>query len=60
MVLKWQAIDFEKGILQVRRVLSRIPTKMGRATGDRYMEVETKTERSRRSIILAGFALDAF
>jgi integrase len=32
---------------------------MGKATGARYVEAETKTERSRRSIILAGFALDA-
>ncbi|MDQ6662712.1 MAG: site-specific integrase [Chloroflexota bacterium] len=29
------------------------------STTDRYVEAETKTERSRRSILLANFALDA-
>ncbi len=52
-------IDFAQGVLHVRRVLSRTPTKMGRETGDRYGEAETKTERSRRSIVIAGFALEA-
>ncbi len=57
--LKWQDIDFAQGVLHVRRVLSRTPTKMGRETGDRYVEAETKTERSRRSIVVASFALEA-
>ncbi len=57
--LKWQDIDFTSGVLHVRRVLSRTPTKVGRATGDRYVEAETKTKKSRRSIVLADFALQA-
>jgi integrase len=56
--LKWQDIDFTQGTLQVRRVLSRTPTKIGRQTGDRYVEAETKTEKSRRKIMLADFALE--
>ena len=54
MGLKWQDIDFEKGKLQVRRVLSRIPSKM---PGKGYEEAEPKTQKSRRAIIIASFAL---
>lgn len=54
--LKWQDIDFEKGSLQVRRVLSRIPTKL---PGKGYTEAEPKTQKSRRTIIIASFALQA-
>src|SRR6266567_569746 len=52
--LKWQDIDFAKGALQVRRVLSRIPSIM---PGKGYTEAEPKTQRSRRTIIIAPFAL---
>jgi integrase len=54
MGLKWQDIDLEKGTLQVRRVLSRIPSKM---PGKGYEEAEPKTQKSRRAIIIAAFAL---
>jgi integrase len=57
--LKWQDIDFATGTLQVRRVLSRVPTKMVKQIGESYVEAETKTEKSRRSIVLAEFALEA-
>lgn len=56
MGLKWQDIDFAQGVLQVRRILSRIPTKM---PGKGYVEAEPKTQKSRRSIVIAPFALDA-
>ncbi len=52
--LKWQDIDFAKGKLQVRRILSRIPSKM---PGKGYTEAEPKTQKSRRTIIIASFAL---
>jgi len=29
--LKWQDIDFEKGVLQVRRILTRFPKKLREA-----------------------------
>ncbi|GAC1635032.1 MAG: site-specific integrase [Ktedonobacteraceae bacterium] len=57
--LKWQDVDLANGVIHINHVLSRTPTKMGRETGDRYIEAETKTERSRRSILIAGFALEA-
>lgn len=58
LALKWQDIDFEAGTLQVRRILSRVPTK----TPNRqhvYVEAEPKTKRSRRSVVIASFALEA-
>jgi integrase len=51
--LKWQDIDFSKGLLQVRRALIRMPT------GGGYKESELKTEKSRRSIVLTVKALEA-
>jgi integrase len=51
--LKWQDIDFEKGVLQVRRALTRMPTGLG------YKETEPKTKMSRRSIVLISFAIEA-
>ena len=56
MGLKWQDIDFVKGTLQVRRILSRIPSKL---PGKGYEEAEPKTQKSRRTIIIASFALRA-
>ncbi len=55
--LKWQDIDFAMGTLQVRRILSRVPTQ----TPNRehvYVEAEPKTQKSRRSIVVAAFALE--
>ncbi len=56
MGLKWQDINFGTGVLQVRRILSRVPTKM---PGKGYIEAEPKTQKSRRSIVIAPFALEA-
>jgi integrase len=41
---------------QVRRILSRVTTKM---PGKGYVEAEPKTQKSRRSIVIAPFALEA-
>jgi integrase len=46
LALKWQDIDFELGAVHVRRAFTR-------AKGQRYLEAEPKTEKSRRSILLA-------
>ena len=54
--LKWQDIDLTRGKLQVRRVLTRIPSKM---PGKGYTEAEPKTQKSRRTIVIASFALKA-
>ncbi|HEY4385269.1 MAG TPA: site-specific integrase [Ktedonobacteraceae bacterium] len=51
--LKWQDIDFDKGVLSVRRALVRMPT------GGGYVEAETKTAKSRRSIVLTAVAMNA-
>jgi integrase len=59
LALKWQDINFVQGTLQVRRMLSRVPTKLAKETGQHYIEAEPKTERSRRSIVLAPLALEA-
>lgn len=56
MGLKWQDINFALGTLQVRRILTRVPSKM---PGKGYVEAEPKTQRSRRSIVIAPFALEA-
>ncbi len=56
--LKWQDINFVTGTLQVRRILTRVPTKMpGREHV--YVEAEPKTKKSCRSVIIAPFALEA-
>jgi integrase len=56
--LKWQDINFEAGVLQVRRVLSRVPTNMPEREHV-YVEAEPKTQKSRRSVMIAPFALEA-
>jgi integrase len=55
MGLKWQDINFEKGLLRVQRILSRVPSKL---PGRGYVEAEVKTAKSRRSIVVAPFALE--
>jgi integrase len=50
--LKWQDINFSNGTLQVRRILTR-------ARGNRYVEAEPKTEKSRRSIMLPSVTVEA-
>ena len=52
LALKWQDINFEQAMLQVRRIFTRAP-------GNRYIESEPKTEKSRRSIMLASFTVEA-
>ncbi len=59
LALKWQDINFTRGMLQVRRILSRVPTKLVEEIGQHYVEAEPKTERSRRSIMLAPLAVEA-
>ena len=54
--LKWQDINFSTGMLQVRRILVRIPSE---TSGKVFIEAEPKTEKSRRSITIASFALEA-
>lgn len=56
--LKWQDINFQEGILRVRRTLNRIPTVLGEGAGS-LVESEPKTMQSRRSIVLPAFALEA-
>jgi integrase len=56
--LKWQDINFAVGVLQVRRVLSRVPTNMPEREHV-YVEAEPKTQKSRRSVMIAPFALEA-
>ncbi len=46
LALKWQDIDFALSTLHVRRAFTR-------GKGQRYLEAEPKTEKSRRSILLA-------
>jgi integrase len=53
--LKWQDVQLAEGTLQVRRTQSRVPRHLGKG----YVEAETKTRKSRRSILLADFALEA-
>lgn len=54
--LKWRDINFETGTLQICRILTRVPTKL---PGKGFVEAEPKTEKSRRSITLASFAVEA-
>lgn len=54
--LKWQDINFTTGILQVRRILTRVPY---RTSPRVFIEAEPKTQYSRRSITVASFALES-
>ena len=54
--LKWQDINMATGMLQVRRTLTHIPVKLTGKGG--CAEAEPKTEKSRRSILIAPFALE--
>jgi len=56
LALKWQDIDFASGTLQVRRILTHMPMKLNGRGG--YVEAEPKTEKSRRNIAIAPFALE--
>lgn len=49
--LKWQDINLLNGTLQVRRILTR-------SHGNRYVEAEPKTEKSRRSIVLPSITVE--
>ena len=49
--LRWTDVDLERGTLRVQKQLQRIDGKL--------QLTEPKTERSRRTIALPGFALDA-
>src|SRR5438309_9151123 len=51
LALKWQDIDFQHNMLHVRRIFTRRP-------GNRYIEAEPKTEKSRRSIALAPMVVE--
>jgi integrase len=55
LALKWQDINFATATLQVRRILSRVPSKM---SGKGFVETEPKTQKSRRSVVIAPFALE--
>ncbi len=56
LALKWQDVNFTTGTLQVRRVLAHQSVKFAGKGG--FVEAEPKTERSRRSIVIAPFALE--
>ena len=57
--LKWQDINFQAEMLQIRRILTRVPTKVKKPQGATYVEAEPKTEKGRRSILLPQFVLEA-
>ena len=51
LAVRWPAVDLEQGILEVRKGLHRIK-------GQGLVELETKTERSRRRIALSQHAVE--
>lgn len=57
--LKWQDINFTTGVLQVQRILSRVPRTMRGESSETYEEAEPKTQKSRRSVTIAAFAREA-
>lgn len=50
--LRWEDIDFDRSTLSVRRTLQRIP-------GGGQVALEPKTQRSRRTVALSDFTLEA-
>jgi integrase len=52
LALRWSDIDFERGQLHVRHTVIYV-------NGVGFQETEPKTKSSRRTVKLAGFALDA-
>lgn len=51
LALKWSDIDFGKRTIQVQRIFTRAP-------GNRYIEAEPKTKKSRRSVTLTVRVVD--
>lgn len=51
LALKWQDVDFSRSTLQVRRIFTRM-------RGNRYVEAEPKTDKSRRSIMLPSLVVE--
>ncbi|HZO73654.1 MAG TPA: tyrosine-type recombinase/integrase [Ktedonobacteraceae bacterium] len=56
LALKWGDLDLQQGTLQVKRILSRIPSKL---PGKGFEETEPKTDKGRRNILLPSFAVEA-
>ncbi len=52
LALRWDDVDFEKGVLHVRRTMSHIP-------GMGYKEGEPKTKAGRRTIVLSSVTIEA-
>ena len=57
--LKWQDINFQMGTLQVRRILTRVPSKARHPGGPAHVEAEPKTDKGRRSILLSSLGIEA-
>jgi integrase len=55
--LSWDNVDFEKGVVHVRKSLAQLKGK-GEA-GDKFVLKDPKSKTSRRTIKLPAFALDA-
>jgi len=51
LALKWQDIDFDQSLLQVKRIFTRAP-------GHPFLEAEPKTEKSKRLLMLTSITID--
>ncbi len=51
LALKWSDINLDKKTIQVQRIFTRVP-------GQRYIEAEPKTKKSRRSVSLTSNAVE--